>query len=152
MHHPLILLISGILLLLAQSCCNCSNDEQTFSEAEKEWIPKSKTGDSVFFINCNGQTKTFYNRVNEEFISEKKSAGPTFCNCLEQNTRYYTFQFTGELIPNALVSDGLTINLQKKTAYLGKHLPGVVYTLHSPILIRNLIRSLLTINCIPTFL
>jgi hypothetical protein len=114
MNRLIYLLIAISLLLLTESCCNCSNEKQTFSIDELEWIPNGEIGDSVVYINDYGVTKTFYIRVKEEFIDEVKCAGPCFCNCPEDNTGYYDFQLTGDQIPNTTgILEGLTINLIK---------------------------------------
>jgi hypothetical protein len=102
------------LLILAGSCCNCSNEEQSFSVDELAWIPDGQIGDSVVFNNSDGETKTFYFRLNESYISEVKCAGPCFCNCREENTGFYDFQLTGDEIPDHQgIQEGLTINLIK---------------------------------------
>jgi len=114
MNKYINLAITFCVLFTLASCCNCSNEEQTFASDDLEWIPDGDIGDSVVFINADGEEKIFYIRVMEQYISEVKCAGPCFCNCPEENTGYYDFQFTGEEIPNTLgIREGITINLIK---------------------------------------
>lgn len=103
-----------VLLFLTGSCCTCSDEVQSFTASEKEWIPEGETGDSAVFKNEYGQLKTFYIRQKYEGIEETKCAGPCFCKCAEDEKGYYIFEFTGELIPNTLsIMEGLTINMNK---------------------------------------
>jgi len=102
------------LTMLTISCCNCTNDEQSFSLADLEWIPADSTGDSVVFIHTSGAVKTFFVRRKEQYLSEVKCAGPCFCNCPEDNSGYFDFELTGAEIQNTLgIHEGLTINLIK---------------------------------------
>ncbi|MBK9358186.1 MAG: hypothetical protein IPN08_12445 [Bacteroidales bacterium] len=121
MYRQIYLTILTALLLLAGSCCDCSNREQTFSEDELSWIPDGQVGDSVVFVNGNGGTKTFFIRVSDQSIDEVKCAGPCFCNCPEDNTGYYRFELTGEQIPNTIgIYEGLNINLRKTDDFCEK--------------------------------
>lgn len=113
MNRAIYLLLSTSILLLVESCCNCTNDEQKFTSDELEWLPVGEVGDSLVFRNDNGETKTLYVNYKNESFSEEKCAGPC-CVCPEDNSVFYDFQFTGEQIPNTLsIQEGLTINLIK---------------------------------------
>jgi hypothetical protein len=107
-----ILLLLPFLLLLINSCCNCSGEEQTFTPEEKDWIPASEIGDSLVFVNALGDTKTFFVRQKQDLFSRERCAGPC-CVCPEDNAAYSDFECSGETIPGSFISEGLTISLIK---------------------------------------
>lgn len=113
MNRALYFSLITSLLFVAGSCCNCTNEDQAFTAEELKWLPTGNLGDSIVFINGEGEAKTLYVNYKEQSISKEKCAGPC-CVCPEDNTSYYDFQFTGEQIPNTLsMKEGLTVNLIK---------------------------------------
>lgn len=113
MNRAIYLLFAISLLFLIESCCNCTNEEQVFTDEELEWLPVDDINDSLVYSNSRGETKTLYVNYKEELFSEEECAGPC-CVCPEDNSAFYDFQFTGEEIPNTLgIKEGLTINLFK---------------------------------------
>jgi len=114
MNRITYLLLATSFLLLMESCCNCTNEEQIFTSDELGWLPDGEIGDSLVFSNGKGETKTLYIREKQELISEGECAFVPCCACPEDNSLYYDFEFTGKKIPNTTgILEGLTINLNK---------------------------------------
>lgn len=107
-------------LIFIKGCCNCTNEEQVFTSDELKWLPVTEIGDSLEYSNGKGDTKTLHVTYKEESFFKEKCAGPC-CVCPEDNTVFYDFRFTGELIPNTLgIREGLTINLSKTRSVFQK--------------------------------
>lgn len=114
MKKLILLFITSSTLILAESCCDCSNDEQKLSNSELSWIPDGKIGDSLVFQNDQGNTKTYYITSKKAFIKESECPPFFCCACKENDASQYSFQALEDTTMKTFKGlDGITIILNK---------------------------------------